>query len=53
MQRLFSIAIEQRAYEEQPQEFEAYQKETLVSREKKITWWRTSSAQKKHGEDFL
>jgi hypothetical protein len=53
MQRLFSRAIEQRAYEEQPQDFEAYQKETLVCRWKKITWWRTSSAQQKRGEDFL
>jgi hypothetical protein len=32
MQRL----IEQRAYEEKPQDFEAYQKETLVYRWKKI-----------------
>jgi hypothetical protein len=53
MQRLFSRAIEQRAYEEQPQDFEAYQKETLVCRWKKITWWRTSNAQQKRGEDFL
>jgi hypothetical protein len=30
----------------------AYQKETLVCRWKKITWWRTSSAQQKRGEDF-
>jgi hypothetical protein len=52
MQRLFSRTIEQRAYEEQPQDFEAYQKETLVCRWKKITWWRTSSAQQKRGEDF-
>jgi hypothetical protein len=42
MQRLFSREIEQRAYEEKPQDFEAYQKETLVCRWKKITWWRTS-----------
>jgi hypothetical protein len=45
MQRMFSRAIEQRAYEEKPQDFEAYQKETLVCRWKKITWWRTSNAQ--------
>jgi hypothetical protein len=32
MQRLFSRAIEQRAYEEQPQDLEVYQKETLVYR---------------------
>jgi hypothetical protein len=38
MQRLFSRAIEQIAYEEQPQDLEAYQKETLVYRWKKITW---------------
>jgi hypothetical protein len=37
----------------QSQDFEAYQKETLVCRQKKITWWRTSSAQQKCGEDFL
>jgi hypothetical protein len=30
MQRIFSREIEERAYEEQPQDFEAYQKETLV-----------------------
>ena len=50
---MFSKAIEQREYEEQPQDFEAYHKETLVYKWKKITWWRTSSAQQKHGEDFL
>jgi hypothetical protein len=38
---------------EKPQGFEAYQKETLVCRWKKITWWRTSNAQQKRGEDFL
>jgi hypothetical protein len=53
MQRFFSRAIEQRAYEEQPQDFEAYQKEALVCRWKKITLWRTSNAQQKHGEYFL
>jgi hypothetical protein len=53
MQRLFSRAIEQRAYEEKLQDFEAYQKETLVYRWKKITWWRTSNAQQKRGEDSL
>jgi hypothetical protein len=31
----------------------AYQKETLVCRWKKITWWRTSSAQQKRCEDLL
>ena len=41
--------IEQRAYEEQPQDFEANQKETLVCRWQKTT----SSAQQKHGEDSL
>jgi hypothetical protein len=50
---MFSRAIEKRAYEEKSQYFEAYQKETLVGRWKKITWWRTSSAQQKCGEDFL
>jgi hypothetical protein len=30
MKRMFSREIEQRAYEEKTQEFEAYQKETLV-----------------------
>jgi hypothetical protein len=35
MQRLFSRIIEQRAYVEQPQGFEVYQKETLVCRWKK------------------
>jgi hypothetical protein len=44
MQRMFSRVIEQRAYEEKSQDFEAYQEETLVCRWKKITWWRTSSA---------
>jgi hypothetical protein len=29
---------------EKPQGFEAYQKETLVCRWKKTTWWRTSNA---------
>jgi hypothetical protein len=53
MERLFSREIEQRAYEEKPQYFEAYQKETLVCRCKKITWWRTYRAQQKRGEDFL
>jgi hypothetical protein len=38
MQTLFSRAIEKRAYEEQPQDLEAYQKETLVYTWKKITW---------------
>ena len=52
MQRLFSRIIEQRAYEEQPQGFKVYQKETLVCRWKKKTWWRTSNAQQKRGEDF-
>jgi hypothetical protein len=36
MQILFSIEIEQRAYEEQPQGFEEYQKETFVCRWKKV-----------------
>jgi hypothetical protein len=53
MERLFSREIEQRAYEEQPQGFEVYQKETLVCRWKKTTWWRTSNAQQKRDEDFL
>jgi hypothetical protein len=38
MQRLFSRIIEQRAYVEQPQGFEVYQKETLVCRWKKILY---------------
>jgi hypothetical protein len=38
MQRLFSKIIEQRAYEEQPQGFEVYQKETLVCRWKNILY---------------
>jgi hypothetical protein len=38
MQRLFSRIIEQRAYVEQPQCFEVYQKETLVYRWKKILY---------------
>jgi hypothetical protein len=38
MQRLFSRIIEQRAYVEQPQGFEVYQKETLVCRRKKILY---------------
>jgi hypothetical protein len=56
MQRLFSRIIEQRAYVEQPQGFEVYQKETLVCRWKKVlygfktTWCRTSNAQQKRGE---
>jgi hypothetical protein len=53
MKILFSKEIEQRAYEEQPQGFEAYQKENLVCRWKKTTWWRTSNSQQKHGEDFI
>ena len=53
MQTLFSKTIEQKAYEEQSQGFEVYQKETLVCRWKKTTWWRTSNAQHKHGENFL
>jgi hypothetical protein len=53
MQRMFSRAIEQREYEEQSQDFEAYQKETLVCIWNKITWLRTSNAQQKRGEDFL
>jgi cephalosporin-C deacetylase-like acetyl esterase len=35
MKRLFSREIEQRAYEEQPQDFEEYWKETLVCKWKK------------------
>jgi hypothetical protein len=38
MQRMFSKIIEQRAYVEQPQGFEVYQKETLVCRWKKILY---------------
>jgi hypothetical protein len=38
MQILFSGIIEQRAYEEQLQGFEVYQKETLVCRWKKILY---------------
>jgi hypothetical protein len=53
MLRLFSREIEQRTYEEKPQDFEAYQKETPVWIWKKITWWGTSSAQQKRGEDFI
>jgi hypothetical protein len=52
-QKAFPRAIEQKAYEEQPRGFEVYQKETLVYRWKKTTWWRTSNAQQKRGEDFL
>jgi hypothetical protein len=53
MQRMFSREIEQREYEEQSQDFEAYREETLVCIWKKITWWTTSSAQQKCGKDFL
>jgi hypothetical protein len=28
-------------------------KRLLYADKKKITWWRTSSAQQNHGEDFL
>jgi hypothetical protein len=38
MKRMFSREIEKRAYEDKSQDFEAYQKETLVCRWKKITW---------------
>jgi hypothetical protein len=53
MERMFSRAIEQREFEEKSQDFGAYQKDTLVCKWKKITWWRTSSTQQKCGEDFL
>jgi hypothetical protein len=36
----------------EPQGFEVYQKETLVCRWKKTTWWRTSNAQQKRGEEI-
>jgi hypothetical protein len=52
MQRMFSIIIEKIEYVEKPQFFEVYQKETLVCRWTKTTWWRTSNAQQNHGEDF-
>ena len=52
MQILFSRIIEQIAYEEQPQGFEIYQKENLVCRWEKTTWWRTSNAQQKSGENI-
>ena len=56
---LLNRVIEEEAYEEQPQSFEVYQKETLVCRWKntlygfKQTCSRVSHVQKKHGEKFL
>jgi hypothetical protein len=47
------MQLNKEAYEEKPRDFEAYEKETLACRQKKTTWWRTSSAQQKRGEDFL
>jgi hypothetical protein len=38
MQRLFSRIIEQRAYVEQPQGFEVYQKETLICKWRKVLY---------------
>jgi hypothetical protein len=53
MKRMFSRAIDKREYEEKSQDFEAYQKGTLICIWKKIIWYRTFSAQKKCGEYFL